>query len=140
MYKGGKNDAKFVQLAPRTVLPVEGGVRHVLRLSANSGSALDVGFDSEDDLRDWSRTLTDAIAERKVHVAAAKVVQKRFKICSELSDLVFYSQAAHFRSFEASKQDPFNYMSSFAERKALQVWGFRITMIGVNCVSCAALY
>jgi hypothetical protein len=109
-----------VQIAARTV-PVQGGVRHVLRLSASSGPALDVGFDSEEDLRDWSRTLTDAIVERKAHVAAAKVVQKRFKISSELSDLVFYSQAAHFRSFEASKQGPFNIMSSFAERKAFQV-------------------
>ena len=109
-------------MAPR---PSTSTQRLILRIqNQNTGQFIDVGIESEEEMKEWAKAIGDAANERKNHKNAQKNIQKKFKIARNLSDLIFYSQSVTFRSFDDSRTAPFQVMSSFTERKAVGVSGF----------------
>eukprot|EP00047_Mylnosiga_fluctuans_P014182 m.36079 g.36079 ORF g.36079 m.36079 type:complete len:972 (-) comp5374_c0_seq1:1778-4693(-) len=85
---------------------------------ADPRSGIDVGVESEEELRSWMSAITRAVELLGKANTKEQELQKKFRIHKDLSDLIFYSQSVSFPGFD--KQNPRDYhkMSSFMEKKA----------------------
>lgn len=71
----------------------------------NPNNHLDVGAETEDDMKEWARCIQEAAEAAEQKHRDRQKLQKQMKIHRELSNLIFYSQSVSFKGFDKSKAE-----------------------------------
>jgi hypothetical protein len=88
-------------------------------------TCLDVGVDSNDEIREWAKAITEAATYLETMAAENEKRQKRMRIHQKLSDLIYYSQSVSLA--KDFKEGVYSHMSSLVEKQALFLAGPRKT-------------
>eukprot|EP00051_Salpingoeca_urceolata_P001921 m.45184 g.45184 ORF g.45184 m.45184 type:complete len:1344 (+) comp11763_c0_seq1:246-4277(+) len=113
-------DVRGLRVVPR---PSTDRQRLIFRITseADPNTFLDVGAETEDEMKEWARCITEAAATREKMVREGDRLQKKMRIHRKLSDLVYYSQSVSFKNFDECINNTYQTMSSFAEKRALGI-------------------
>lgn len=82
---------------------------------------LDVGAEDEEDMKLWAIAIDSAAQLHAAKAQSSVSKEKKMKIASDLSDLIFYCTSVKWKDWQTSQQGGYQLMSSFGEKKALQI-------------------
>ena len=112
-------DVRGLRVLPQASVPQQRLIFRILS-DDNPNNYLDVGAESEEDMREWAEKIHEAAQAAEQKHRDKQQQQKKLKIHRELSDLIFYSHSVSFKGFQNSKDTAeYQHMSSFAEKKAM---------------------
>ena len=87
-------------------------------------SPLDVGAENEEDMKLWAIAIDNAAQihrEKHTTKAVGWTKDKKMRIASELSSMIFYCTSVKWKDWETSAQSGYELMSSFGEKQATTV-------------------
>eukprot|EP00039_Didymoeca_costata_P019874 m.339251 g.339251 ORF g.339251 m.339251 type:complete len:1330 (+) comp18723_c0_seq1:312-4301(+) len=100
--------------------PSKGEQRLVCRIF-NGTKEIYVGVDTEEEMKDWATKIRTAASMHAERAEGLAKKEKKMKISSDLSDLIFYCHPIRFKDFETCAENGYQLMSSFNEKRAFEL-------------------